>query len=151
MKRSRLRYILVTLIMTVVLVVPHKSTAEPLREFLMSCTYGVLAGSLVGAATLAFREQPGEHLKSIAVGASLGLYAGILLGSYIVYFVPGEGEVVDPEIPVEEEEPSPDALPDQEDVYNDEEAHHFRPTIGPLFTQSGTIQGVQMQVQLYTF
>ena len=49
----------------------------------MSCSYGVLAGTLVGAATLAFTEQPGQNLNKVARGASLGLYAGILLGLYV--------------------------------------------------------------------
>lgn len=62
------------------------------REFIMSCTYGVLAGTLVGAATLAFTDQPGDNLNKVARGASLGLYAGILLGLYVVYVIPGQEE-----------------------------------------------------------
>lgn len=58
------------------------------REFLMSCTYGVLAGTLVGTASLAFEDQPGDKLHRIARGASLGLYSGVLLGLYVVYVVP---------------------------------------------------------------
>lgn len=61
-----------------------------MKEFVRSCTYGVLAGTLVGAATLAFTEQPGENINRVARGASLGLYAGILLGIYVVYIVPGQ-------------------------------------------------------------
>ena len=57
------------------------------REFVMSCTYGVLAGTLVGAATLAFEEMPGENLNKVARGASIGLYSGILLGLYVLYGV----------------------------------------------------------------
>jgi len=70
--------------------------AEETREFIMSATYGVLAGTLVGAATLAFTDKPGDNLKNIARGASYGLYAGILLGLYVVYGVPGEGESAPP-------------------------------------------------------
>lgn len=55
----------------------------------MSCTYGVLAGTLVGAATLAFTDKPSDNLNKVARGASLGLYTGILLGLYVVYIVPG--------------------------------------------------------------
>jgi hypothetical protein len=58
------------------------------REFLMSCTYGVLAGTLVGAASLAFTDKPSENLNHVARGASIGLYTGILLGIYVVYVVP---------------------------------------------------------------
>ncbi len=58
----------------------------------MSCSYGVLAGTLVGTASLAFEDQPGDKLYRIARGASLGLYSGILLGLYVVYVVPGQVE-----------------------------------------------------------
>ncbi len=65
----------------------------------MSCTYGVLAGTLVGAATLAFTDKPSDNLNKVARGASLGLYTGILLGLYVVYIVPGMDS------PAEEEDP----------------------------------------------
>ncbi|MFK8139303.1 MAG: hypothetical protein AB8E15_13165 [Bdellovibrionales bacterium] len=63
------------------------------KEFIMSCTYGVLTGTLVGAASLAFTESPGENLNRIARGASLGLYAGIALGIYVAYYVPDGDEI----------------------------------------------------------
>lgn len=66
---------------------PRRAQAEPMRDFIMSCSYGVLAGTLVGAATLAFSDKPGDNLNKIARGASFGLYAGILLGTYVVYGV----------------------------------------------------------------
>ena len=69
-----------------------QARAEPMREFVMSATYGVLAGALVGAASLAFTENPGENMNRVARGASLGLYAGILLGVYLVYVVPSAEE-----------------------------------------------------------
>lgn len=68
----------------------HAEGSNASREFLMSCTYGVLAGTLVGAASLAFTDKPGDNLNRVARGASIGLYAGILLGAYVVYFVPEE-------------------------------------------------------------
>lgn len=84
-KKAAIVYIFLCL-----LVLPAR--AEPMREFVMSATYGVLAGALVGAASLAFTENPGENLNRVARGASLGLYAGILLGVYIVYVVPSVEE-----------------------------------------------------------
>lgn len=71
---------------------PSVSKADPARDFIVSCSYGVLAGTLVGAATLAFSDKPGENLNKVARGASLGLYAGILLGAYVVYGVPGDDD-----------------------------------------------------------
>lgn len=69
-----------------------QAQATPMKEFVMSCTYGVLAGTLVGAASLAFTKQPGENLHRVARGASIGLYAGIALGFYIVYGVSDDAE-----------------------------------------------------------
>lgn len=60
------------------------------KEFITSATYGVIAGTIVGAATLAFTQNPGDKLNRIARGASIGLYAGILLGFYVTYGVGGE-------------------------------------------------------------
>ena len=42
--------------------------------------YGVVGGALLGTASMAF----GSGGRSIAKGASLGLYAGIIFGSYII-------------------------------------------------------------------
>lgn len=42
--------------------------------------YGTVGGALLGTASLAF----GTNGRSPAVGASLGLYAGILFGTYVV-------------------------------------------------------------------
>lgn len=66
--------------------------SDPSKEFIMSCTYGVLAGTLIGAASLAFVDQPSENLNKVARGASIGLYVGILLGAYVVYVVPSMDE-----------------------------------------------------------
>ena len=74
--------------------IPANYQSNPAKEFIMSCTYGVLAGTLVGAAILAFEDQPGDNLNKVARGASIGLYSGILLGLYVVYVVPGEEEEI---------------------------------------------------------
>lgn len=55
------------------------------RDFITTCTYGAIAGGLVGAATLAFSEDPSKKVGNIARGASLGLYAGIAIGLYMIY------------------------------------------------------------------
>ncbi len=69
---------------------PFTARADSTREFMMSAAYGALAGTLVGAATLAFSDSPGDNLNKVARGSSLGLYAGILLGLYVVYGGPTE-------------------------------------------------------------
>ncbi|MCB0348056.1 MAG: hypothetical protein KDD37_04435 [Bdellovibrionales bacterium] len=56
------------------------------KEFFTSVMYGTLAGALVGAASLAFVDNPGDDLQRVAKGASLGLYAGIALGIYVTQY-----------------------------------------------------------------
>lgn len=85
-----MKRVLVVLLVASLVSLPAK--AEPSREFLMSCIYGTLAGTLVGAASLATAERPSDHLQRIARGASLGFYTGILLGLYVVYGVPDESD-----------------------------------------------------------
>lgn len=50
------------------------------RAFLTIAGYGAGAGALLGAASMAF----GNSSRAIAQGASLGLYAGILFGTYVL-------------------------------------------------------------------
>lgn len=78
------------LLIGVFLLVGLQAQASPEKEFIMSCTYGVLAGTLVGAASLAFEDDPGDNLQKVARGASIGLYVGIGLGFYTVYYLPSK-------------------------------------------------------------
>jgi hypothetical protein len=50
------------------------------KAFMIVCGYGTVGGALLGFASLAFGKKP----RAIAQGASLGLYAGIIFGAYIV-------------------------------------------------------------------
>lgn len=72
----------------VLCVFSNKAAANAEREFILSCTYGVLAGTLVGAASLAFADKPGDNLQYVARGASIGLYIGVGLGYYTAYVLP---------------------------------------------------------------
>jgi hypothetical protein len=88
-----------------------QQSANPEREFIMSCTYGVLAGTLVGAASLAFVDKPGDNLQRVARGASLGLYMGIGLGAYTAFILPGQIERE------EEDRLDPDKAADEEQSF----------------------------------
>jgi hypothetical protein len=50
------------------------------RAFMMVSAYGAGGGALLGLASMAF----GTSSRAIAQGASLGLYAGILFGTYVL-------------------------------------------------------------------
>lgn len=50
------------------------------KAFLTVSAYGAAGGALLGLASMAF----GTSSRSVAQGASLGLYAGILFGGYVL-------------------------------------------------------------------
>lgn len=98
---SKLARKFVLVLLTVSVLLPGApARANATREFVLSCTYGVIAGTMMGAATLAFSNKPSEHLYRVARGASLGLYAGILLGAYVTLIVP-DGDELDDEAKAE--------------------------------------------------
>jgi hypothetical protein len=74
---------LLMIIFTLIVLRPQEARAEmPTRAkaFLTICGYGTAGGALLGAASTAF----GTSTRAIAQGASLGLYAGILFGTYVL-------------------------------------------------------------------
>ena len=67
--------------------VPQKTQAlekEKISRFLNTCLYGAATGALLGIASLAFVSDPAGSMNNIARGASLGLYAGIGVGFYVM-------------------------------------------------------------------
>ena len=114
------------------LMFPQRARADELRQLIMSSAYGVLAGTLVGAATLAFTERPGDNLRNIARGASLGLYTGILLGLYVIYVVPEGGE----------EEPEGDVYPSPESNI---------PNVYPILGDNNSIEGAGVTMRVFSF
>ena len=107
------------------------ATSSSTREFIVSCTYGVAAGALVGAATLAFTQQPGENLRNIARGASIGLYAGILMGLYVVYILPNQSQ----------DEDLPPGISSPE-----EGARWTPPAVFPLVSERGQVEGAAVML-----
>lgn len=70
--------------------------------------YGIVGGALLGAATMAF----GTSARAIAKGASLGLYGGLIFGSYVIlsYEMKKRGF---------NEQPREDYYPDSRSPYED--------------------------------
>ncbi len=82
MKTFSHRFILLLTVFTLTLM-PLKARAElppRAKAFLMVSGYGAASGALLGLASMAF----GTSSRAIAQGASLGLYAGILFGTYVI-------------------------------------------------------------------
>lgn len=78
------KLLLIPLFVTFLLVssLPNNAYAlNPKVKVLLSTgSYGAIGGTLLGAATLAF----GTSGRTVAQGASIGLWSGLLFGSYII-------------------------------------------------------------------
>ena len=71
------------LFITLAVVKPQTARAEipvKAKAFLTIAGYGTAGGALLGLATMAF----GNSSRAVAQGASLGLYAGLLFGGYVL-------------------------------------------------------------------
>ncbi len=78
-----MRKILFILLLATIITQPaHKAHAMDAKgkAFLIICGYGTVGGALLGFASMAF----GSSSRAIAQGASLGLYAGIGFGAYVI-------------------------------------------------------------------
>ena len=64
------------------------NSQERFQDFFATAGYGTAFGAALGASALPFQENPEKHLRTVAIGASIGFISGSLLGSYIV-FSPG--------------------------------------------------------------
>jgi hypothetical protein len=78
-----MKKLLISLALLFSLITPTQSAhaLDPkTKAFMVMTTYGTVGGALLGFATLAF----GSNSRAIAQGASLGLYAGIIFGAYVI-------------------------------------------------------------------
>jgi hypothetical protein len=84
------KLILCLFIFTAVLLPFQKAQALDAKgkAFMIMCTYGTVGGALLGFASLAF----GSSSRAIAQGASLGLYAGIAFGAFVITSHNRQGE-----------------------------------------------------------
>lgn len=71
------------LFITLAVIKPQSARAEipvKAKAFLTIAGYGAAGGALLGLATMAF----GNSSRAVAQGASLGLYAGLIFGTYVL-------------------------------------------------------------------
>ena len=62
-----------------------QSTEERFQDLFITAGYATAFGAALGAAALSFKENPEDHLRFVAVGASLGFIGGSALGSWIIF------------------------------------------------------------------
>jgi hypothetical protein len=121
------RKLLLLVIFTLAMATPRSSYAlsKNFKLYIMTSAYGVIAGTITGVASLAFYAEPKDHLRNVAMGASIGLYVGILLGTYMVYAMPDKSKPkAAPAAPAVDEN-NPLNVPEEEDE-EDEASHRLR-------------------------
>lgn len=70
--------------------VPRLARASTGQIFLETMGISIAVGTVLGASTLPFYDQPGTHLLNLAYGASAGAVAG--LGAFVYQLVAGNGQ-----------------------------------------------------------
>ncbi len=91
-----MKKLLISLAIVLTLITPTqeaKAIDPKTKAFLVMCAYGTVGGSLLGFASMAF----GTNSRAIAQGASLGLYAGIIFGGYVISSHRSPGDPVEDE------------------------------------------------------
>ncbi len=73
-------FALVLAILSVAPYRPAQAMDPKVKAVATMAAYGTVSGALLGAASLAF----GTKGRSVAIGASVGLYAGLLFGTYVI-------------------------------------------------------------------
>lgn len=56
-----------------------------MKNFLLACAYGTAGGAALGLLSVAISDDPDSKFDRVSKGASLGLYAGIGFGLYLLY------------------------------------------------------------------
>ncbi|MBP9709300.1 MAG: hypothetical protein KBD78_16820 [Oligoflexales bacterium] len=62
-----------------------QATDERFQDLFVTAGYSTAFGAALGAAFLAFTDEPASQLRYVAMGASLGFIGGSILGTYIIF------------------------------------------------------------------
>jgi hypothetical protein len=82
---NKLNVLISTVISTAfffILQIPCQAAETAFKEILHDSVYGGLAGTVIGAAVLAFTKKPGDHLEYMAYGAAAGALGGAAYGYF---------------------------------------------------------------------
>lgn len=74
---------LVTLFSFLSLFVPTGARADTsVGDSALTVAFATIGGAILGASTLPFYEDPGDHTKNIFYGAAIGAVAGVIISAY---------------------------------------------------------------------
>jgi hypothetical protein len=78
----KVRQICVITLLLFSLSAPREARASSGKKFLETIGISTAMGTVLGASTLPFYDQPGKHLMNVAYGASAGAVVGVGVGLY---------------------------------------------------------------------
>lgn len=73
-------FFLLLIALTLIMPTESKALAPKAQVVVTMSLYGTVGGAMLGLASLAY----GTNFRAVAMGASLGLYAGLLFGGYLI-------------------------------------------------------------------
>lgn len=85
---KKLKYISLVLLLAAMVRAPQtqaQTTEDRFHDLFVTAGYSTAFGAALGAAFLAFTDNPASQLKYVAMGASLGFIGGSILGTYIIF------------------------------------------------------------------
>lgn len=104
---NKLKIFFSVIIISVAVCLPNRAHAQippKAKAYLVICAYGTVGGALLGFASLAFQNNS----RAIAQGASLGLYAGMIFGGYVLATHKKKGAATDEyQDPYQQQQPPP--------------------------------------------
>ncbi|TSK08881.1 MAG: hypothetical protein FPO08_06185 [Geobacter sp.] len=77
-----LKRLVVLVFALVFLATPCLAEENAMKIVFEDALYGGLAGSLVGAALMAFTNKPADHIQNIGIGAGVGVLVGASYGAF---------------------------------------------------------------------
>ena len=87
--KNPLQKILITFLFVFSLSLPSggysQTTEERFQDLFITAGYSTAFGAALGAAFLAFSDDPASQMQYIAMGASLGFIGGSILGTYVIF------------------------------------------------------------------
>lgn len=75
---KRVKMVLFTVLLIAGLSFPCSAAESKVKNLFENSLYGGLAGTLVGAACLAFTNTPSDHLNYLYIGAASGVILGVV-------------------------------------------------------------------------
>lgn len=100
----------------------HAEMNPRVKALATMAVYGTVGGTLLGTASLAFDADG----RAVAVGASLGLYAGLLFGGYIVGMHAAKKRNMLNRRDDENYYPDTEQSPYEEPAYGDDQVYNFQ-------------------------